>query len=119
MHVDHISLKLHLIRSQVALTMDISATALAACSVKPSRRLDGIDLLPVLRRQRGPFRRTVFWRYKRDKVVRKAAMDGDLKYVNDNGAEALHDLSSDMLEQKNLVAARSADTGKLKAKLAA
>ena len=104
---------------QVALTMDISATALAACGVKPSRKLDGIDLLPVLRGQRAPFRRTVFWRYKRGQVVRKAVMDGDLKYVNDNGAEAVHDLASDMQEQNNLVVARPADADKLKAKLTA
>jgi N-acetylgalactosamine-6-sulfatase len=91
--------------TQVAMTMDIAPTLLAAAGAKAGP-LDGIDLLPFITGKRQPIDRTVFWRYRRAQNVRKAVRHGNWKYVNDNGARALHDLSSDPGETKDLLHAR-------------
>lgn len=106
--------------NQVSLTMDLLPTFLAAtgAAAPPGRKLDGVDLLPVLTGRAAPFSRTVFWRSKRAGRVRKCARDGDLKYVNDEGTEELHDLATDELESKNLLPDAAAEARRLKAKLA-
>ncbi|MBI4874998.1 MAG: sulfatase-like hydrolase/transferase [Acidobacteria bacterium] len=106
---------------QVGLTMDLLPTLLAAAGAKApiGRKLDGADLLPVLKGQKPAFSRTVFWRFKRGDRVRKAVRDGDLKYVAGDGKEELHNLAQDEREQKDLLAGSGADAGRLKAKLAA
>ncbi len=106
---------------QVSLTMDFLPTLLAATGAKapPGRKLDGMNLLPVLTSGAAPFPRTVFWRAKRDSNVRKAARQGDFKLVIDGGREELHDLAADETEQRDLLAAQPAIARELKAKLAA
>ena len=89
--------------SQSAISMDLTATILAAAQTKPSRKLDGVDLLPVLTGKRTPFLRTLFWRYKRADNRRWAALDGDTKYVRDGQTESLHNLQTDESEQNNLL----------------
>jgi len=107
--------------NQVALTMDLLPTILAAVGARPpqSRKFDGVDLLPVMAGHAAPFPRTVFWRGKRAERVRKAVRDGDLKYVIDDGQEELHNLATDEREQRNLLADAAGDPRRLKAKLAA
>jgi hypothetical protein len=73
----------------------------------------------VLKGQKVPFPRTVFWRFKRADRVRKAIREGDLKYVLDSGQEELHDLAKNEREQRNLLADAPEDVRRLKAKLAA
>jgi len=109
------------VSTQPAITMDLLPTLLAAAGAKPpaDRKLDGVNLVPLLRGEQQPFSRTLFWRYKRADRIRKAVHDGNLKYVNDSGEEALHDLSTDEREQKNLLPQASADAQRLKNKLAA
>ena len=102
-----------------AITMDLAPTILAAAGVAPPRPFDGIDLLPALTGRSRPAPRTLFWRYKRAKDVRKAVRDGDWKLVADNGKEELHDLARDAGEQHDLLAARPEDAARLRAKLAA
>jgi N-acetylgalactosamine-6-sulfatase len=104
---------------QVTLSMDLTATLLAAANAKPpsGRALDGVSLLPILRREAEPFSRTVFWRYKRLENRRWAVLDGGLKYVRDNRDEALHNLATDEREQHNLLAAEPAIAERLRAKL--
>lgn len=106
---------------QVALTMDILPTLLAAAGVgKPAnRKLDGINLLPVLQGTAQPVERTVFWRYKRARNRRKAVRDGRWKYTNDSGAEALFDLGADLKESADLIAKQPEIADRLRAKLAA
>jgi arylsulfatase A-like enzyme len=70
--------------------MDIAPTILAATGTRASRKLDGMNLLPILQGKAG-------------ERARKAVREGDLKYVVDNGVEALHDLAKDPLEQHNLL----------------
>lgn len=107
--------------SQPAITMDILPTLLAAAGAAPpsGRRLDGIDLLPALTGRRQPAPRTLFWRYKRAKNVRKAVREGDLKLVIDDGKEELHDIARDPREQNDLLPARADDAARLRGKLAA
>lgn len=98
---------------QVALTMDWTATLLAAAGAR-GERLDGMDLLPVMEGKRPPVRRTVFWRYKRAERRLKAVREGDWKLVNENGAEALHDLAADPLEERNVLTERAGDAARLR-----
>jgi arylsulfatase A-like enzyme len=90
---------------QTAISMDLTATILAAAGASPpgGRKLDGIDLRPVLSREREPFGRRLFWRYKRLENRRWAVLDGDMKYVRDGETESLHDLEVDESEKVNLL----------------
>ncbi len=106
---------------QTSITMDLLPTILAAAGIAPprGRTFDGIDLMPFLTGRRNPQPRTLFWRFKRGNVVRKAVRDGDLKLVLDPREEALHDLAADPGEQKNLLPAAAGRAAPLRAKLAA
>ena len=95
----------------VAITMDWTATILAAAGVKadPNYPLDGIDLTPIITAASprhpisasAPSRNTeletrnLFWRTK-DHL---AALKGRWKYLNDGNKEYLFDLSIDEREQ--------------------
>lgn len=104
---------------QVAITMDWTATFLHAAGVAPRRKLDGIDLMPVLSGKQQPSPRTLFFRYKRMQNRRWAVIDGDLKYVRDNGEEMVFDLAADESEEHDLIAQRRDDARRLSGKLAA
>ncbi len=106
--------------SQAGLTMDLAPTLLAATGARApaGRKFDGVDLLPVLTGRRQPFPRTVFWRSKRGDRVRKAAREGDLKLVIDEGKEELHDLAADQREEKNLLPGAEPAAARLRVKLA-
>lgn len=92
--------------SQVTLTMDLAPTLLAAAGVNPGGiRFDGRNLLPVFLGRRMPFPRTVFWRYKRGEIRRKAVRHGDWKLVIDQGRKELHELATDEREQRDVAAA--------------
>ncbi|HEX6731442.1 MAG TPA: sulfatase-like hydrolase/transferase [Pyrinomonadaceae bacterium] len=82
---------------QLAITMDWTATILAATQTKsdPQYPLDGYDLLPTMRGSRAEEDRTLFWRYGDQDAVRK----GKWKYLNDGKSEHLFDLSIDHREQ--------------------
>ncbi|MEZ5355461.1 MAG: sulfatase-like hydrolase/transferase [Bryobacteraceae bacterium] len=105
--------------TQVAITMDVSATILAAAQVRPTRPLDGMDLLPILTGKKKPVPRTLYWSYKRAKTRRWAVRDGDTKYVIDDGAEHVFDLAADVEEKVNLAERDPAATARLRGKLAA
>jgi arylsulfatase A-like enzyme len=106
--------------SQVGITMDLLPTILAATGVAapPGRKFDGVNLLPILTRKSPPFARTLFWRAKRAGRVRKAAREGDLKLVLDEGKEELHDLAADEREERNLLPGAADTAARLRAMLA-
>ncbi len=90
---------------QVAVTMDWTATILAAAGARthPDYPLDGVDLLPLLRGRRAAFGRTLFWRND----VQGAARAGRWKYLKDGAkAERLFDLQADEREQADARAAQ-------------
>lgn len=106
---------------QVAMTMDILPTVLAATGARApaGRKFDGINLLPQLQATRGAVGRTVFWRYKRAEARRKAVRHGDWKYINDSGEEMLYNLARDESEKENLLAREPGIAKALKARVAA
>lgn len=84
---------------QPVITMDWSATMIAAAGAKPDANypLDGEDITNVLTSNRPPFDRTFYWRTARQGAMRS----GKWKYIRDGKNEALHDLSMDEREQAN------------------
>jgi arylsulfatase A-like enzyme len=85
------------VSEQAAITMDWTATMLAAGGAKPDPAypLDGHDLRPILRGARSVYERTFFWRNSNQDAVVK----GRWKYVKDGDREYLFDLGSDEREQ--------------------
>jgi N-acetylgalactosamine-6-sulfatase len=106
------------ITEQPAITMDLTATLLAAGGADKART-DGIDLRPVLDGSKPVTPRTLFWRYRRAENTRKAVRKGNMKLVVDNGAESLHDLAADPGEKNNLLETKPAVATELRALLGA
>ena len=91
------------VSAQVAITMDFSATILAATSTKPARALDGINLLPILSGRAPQQERTLFWRIvTRPDRQMKAVRQGNWKYVRDGEIDMLFDLKADPGERHDL-----------------
>jgi arylsulfatase A-like enzyme len=91
---------------QVAVTMDWSATILAAARVQPAAgyALDGIDLLPICRGDTPVQSRTLAWRtFQRTR--HKALRHGEWKYLHDGETEYLFDLTRDPGERRDRKAA--------------
>lgn len=104
---------------QVALTMDLTATVLAAAEVEPpgDHPLDGVDLLPVLRGDAPPTDRTVFWRVATRHNRHKAVRRGDSKLLVAGAAQHLFDLAEDPGEKRDISAERPAEKAELLAAL--
>jgi arylsulfatase A-like enzyme len=91
------------VSQQVTITMDFTATILAATGTKPARALDGINLLPVLQGKQPVQERTLFWRIiTRPDRQMKAVRQGDWKYVRDGDIDVLFHLPSDWRERRDL-----------------
>jgi arylsulfatase A-like enzyme len=91
------------VTSQVAITMDWTATILALAKIKadPNFPLDGIDLMPVCTGDKLPIARTFYWRvFQRNQ--QNAIRDGNWKYLKDEKSEYLFDLSIDVAEKTDL-----------------
>jgi arylsulfatase A-like enzyme len=82
---------------QMAISMDWTATILAAAETKPAEGypLDGIDLMPVIKGANPVHDRTFFWRI----FDRDAVRQGKWKYLRDGDRRRLFDLSFDQHEQ--------------------
>ena len=87
------------VTEQMAITMDWTATVLAAAGAKAAEGypLDGIDLIPTLTGPRSPNNRTFFWRIYDQDAVRS----GKWKYFRNGERRYLFDLSLDQHEQAN------------------
>jgi arylsulfatase A-like enzyme len=104
--------------TQVAVTMDWTATILALAKAKPHPAfpLDGIDLIPVITGKQESVERTFYWRvFQRNK--QKAVHDGNWKYLQDEKGEYLFDLSKDPAEKMDLKEKETAVFNILKEKL--
>jgi len=90
------------VTDQVCITMDLTATCLAAAGVAAASAypLDGRDLLPVLTGEAAASERTLYWRMgnRRQRAVRR----GDWKYLKVAEREFLFDLAYDPRERGNL-----------------
>ena len=108
--------------SQPAITMDLTATFLAAAQATPPNdyQLDGIDLMPVLSQQASQTDRTFYWRVNRSNYRMRAIRHGDWKYIDDAGTmDLLFDLKNDISERKNLCYQNPEKVKELKKLLAA
>jgi arylsulfatase A-like enzyme len=103
------------VTSLPAITMDLTATILAAAGAgagatndaarrddRDGRKLDGIDLLPLLTGERKATPRTFCWRIQRTGRHQKAVRHGDWKFVQDDMVEMLFDLKHDISERRDL-----------------
>lgn len=107
------------ITSQVAVTMDWTATILSAAGAKPHRSfpLDGIDLMPILQfNTKKNIERTLFWRSFQNRK-QKAIRSGDWKYIQDEKGEFLFNIATDNYEKNNLKDAHQDIFNKLKEQL--
>jgi arylsulfatase A-like enzyme len=89
---------------QVAMTMDLSASILAAAGAKPPSEplLDGLNIFPILEHTAPVVERTLFWRVM---VARQqfAVRSGDYKLLIDNGRPFLFNVRTDLGERNNLI----------------
>ncbi len=101
--------------SQVAVTMDLTATILAATgSTAPgSYRPDGIDILPMLRGDAPARDRDVFWRILPPRNMR-AVRSGGWKLLFDGPQVLLFDLANDPGERNDLAARQPEKVATLK-----
>jgi arylsulfatase A-like enzyme len=95
--------------SQVGITMDLTASIVAAAGASPpdGYRPEGIDLFGLL--QKGTaVDRTLFWRLPAPPVTQRAVRRGNWKYIDDRGQYLLFDLEADPGERHD-VAQQHAD----------
>ncbi len=93
------------VMKQSAITMDLTATFLAASETKTpdDYRPDGINLLPILTGAAPECERTFYWRIQRGLRTQWAIRHGKWKYLFDADTnELLFDLDSDISERRNL-----------------
>lgn len=91
--------------AQVAMTMDLTASILAATgSAAPATyRPDGLNLLPSLSGKSPIVEREVYWRIRRP-ALQRAVRSGRWKLVEDGGDFYLFDVSTDPGERHDLTA---------------
>ena len=90
------------VTDQVCITMDLTATCLAAAGVaaSPEYPLEGVDLLPLLTGTAPEYERTLYWRmYNRQQ---RAVRRGGWKYLKVTEREFLFDLDYDPRERGDL-----------------
>jgi arylsulfatase A-like enzyme len=87
------------VSTQVAITMDLVATCLAAAgaTMPAATPLDGIDLLAQLEDAAGDRERTLYWRMRDPE--QHAIRRGNWKYLRIDGKEFLYDLDYDCRER--------------------
>ena len=93
---------------QVAMTVDVTASILAAAGVEAPAgyRPDGIDLLPMLRGEAPPVERNLFWRWTLPVRHQRAVRSGRWKLLVDGQHWLLFDLGADPGERTDLAAVR-------------
>jgi arylsulfatase A-like enzyme len=96
------------VSGQVAITMDVTASILAAAGARtpPGFRPDGIDILPILRGDAPLLERRLFWRWSRPNRQQRAVRSGQWKLLDDAGQLLLFDLAADPGERTDLAARR-------------
>jgi N-acetylgalactosamine-6-sulfatase len=105
--------------SQVAMTVDLTASILNLAGAKPlpNLPLDGIDIVEHLRSGRPDIARTLFWRQRRGEVTWRGVRAGGWKLVSkQDGSQRqdwLFDLAKDRAEKSDLAASHPADMKRL------
>jgi arylsulfatase A-like enzyme len=91
------------VTNETAMTMDLLPTMAAIAGARVERKLDGVDLMPVLRDGGVLPERTLFWRFGKQKAVRM----GPWKLVvnprgHGNPEVGLYNLDEDVGEERDL-----------------
>jgi arylsulfatase A-like enzyme len=111
-----------IVSTQVGITMDLTATflAISGTTLPADIRLEGIDLMPVLRAGGQPVPRTLFWRVNTVGLNQRAVRDGNWKLLID-GTERLHlfDVVKDPGERDEVAASHTALVRRLRQQIAA
>jgi arylsulfatase A-like enzyme len=104
------------VSGQVAMTMDLTASILAAAGARPPAdyRPDGVDILPILRGKAPLLERSLFWRWDRPNRQQRAVRFGQWKLLIDGTQLLLFDLSVDPGERTDLAARRPDLVARLK-----
>ena len=93
--------------SQVAITMDLTATILAAAGAETrDAKLEGIDLLPLVRGTAPRASRTLFWRVVIPTRQQRAVRSGRWKLLLDGPQQMLFDVTRDPGERHDCAADR-------------
>jgi arylsulfatase A len=102
---------------QTVLGMDMFPTMVSISGAKlpTGLKLDGVDLLGMLTEDRKLPERTLFWRYRKERAVRK----GPWKLLVQGDNVRLYNLDDDLGEKKNLAGARPDMVKMLQGELAA
>ncbi len=96
--------------SAPAVTMDLTVSILAAAGLRDAtKRMDGVDLLPVATGTSPAGPRALFWRRREvyvrkgiDRLVARAVRDGDWKLLESDGSARLYHLPDDPAEERDL-----------------
>ena len=90
------------VSDEFATTLELLPTLAAAAGAKlpESVKLDGHNLLPVLRGEAASLRKEMFWEFR----GQKAARVGNYKWIDSERAKGLYDLSRDIGEMDDLTA---------------
>lgn len=110
------------ITDEIAMSMDLFPTMAAMAGAPlPEKKIDGINLLPLLCDGKKLPKRTVFWRSKGKKAVRKGLWKLLVRPVSKKGSPsvALYHLDEDLSEQHNLIDVYPDKAKSLQSKLAA
>ena len=105
------------VTNQTTLGMDMFPTmvSIAGAKLPAGIKLDGINLLGMLTEERKLPSRMLFWRYRKQKAVRK----GPWKLLVQDDNVKLYNLDDDLGERKNLADAKPAIIRELQGELAA
>jgi arylsulfatase A-like enzyme len=106
------------VSGQVGITMDITASLVAAAGVtRGDLRLEGMDLVSMLATDRAATR-DLFWRVVRTDTRQRAMRSGDYKYVEDGGLRFLFNVRTDLAERNDLAKAEPARVAAMRARVA-
>ncbi len=94
------------VSGQMAITMDLTASVLAATSTPVPANFDGMDILPILERHAPPVERTLFWRVTGTRQ-QLAVRSGDWKLIFDQGRPMLFDVRRDLGERTDMIRQRT------------
>jgi|CXWL01.1.fsa_nt_gi arylsulfatase A-like enzyme len=101
---------------QVGITMDLSASLLAAAgvSVPADTKYEGINLFPILEGKSPVVERTLYWRTLVGGFQQRAMRVGDMKLLVDGNATMVFDVRRDVGERNDLAKRQLALANKLR-----